>query len=467
MPIYIYIAVTVILVTLHTYILHFTTANRTIVRNIPCIDERRIFTVQTTNKDVIIQTTKRTCMFIATLFCCFCLLVALLVAVLSVLVFMYYTGYSPTHGGQQPSGLHNDALSLMMTCPNVTELQDKVNKNKLKKGGAEVKSKPAGVKIDEVNAKKTLFPVNFMVPNFTKKMKNGKKWFSGPFFAYEGYETRLRVDADGNGYGRGTHISVFLKTTKDSNDTLYFLRNGYLVIELISQSKFTPHKLKVVAPHNHLCRTCGNIITKSIGTTYWLGFTDFVSIELVRTYYLKDDGLHFRVTYSKYFWYIDAVLLHIPDVPVVVLSAVVSGVVIYWLLMSLEYAAFCTVGSSALLPSCSDFTIDKIKQFLLTKQNVVLHTCYVVIYSTALDLIKYALTIVMEVVCIAAGELLYWDMPTASDNVVPTLMTVRRVSMIIVFSMIINHHVMSQGVKIIIVHPVWLIKAYSYAVTEY
>ena len=417
--------------------------------------------MQTTNKDVIIQTTKGMCIFIATLFCCLCLLVALLVAVLSVAVFMYYTRYPHCPGGQQLPALHNDALSSMTTCTNVTELQDEVKWSKLKKAGS------GGKKFGKVKAEKTLLPVNFTVPSFTKKLKNREKWYSSSFIAYEGYQTCLRVDAGGYGNRRGTHVSVFLKTIKDSNDTLYFLRNGYLVIELISQAMLAPHKLRIVAPYNDLCRTCVNKTTKSIGTTYWLDFNDFVSVESVYAYYLKDDKLHFRVTYSEYFWYIDAVLLHIPDVPVVVLSAVVSSVVIYWLLMLVEYAAFCTVGSSALLPSCSDFTIGKIKKFLLTKQNVVLHTCYVAVYTTAWDYIKYTLIIVIEVVSIAAGELIYWDVPTASDHVVPTLMTVRRVAMIIVFSMVVNHCVMSQDGRIIIVHPVWLIKAYSYAVAEY
>ena len=422
------------------------------------IDERSIFTVQATNNGITVQATKGICIFIATLFCCFGLLVILLVAVLSVLGCMYYTGYPHTPCSQQFLGLQNDALSLM-TCQNITELQDQFKVSRLKKAGT-------GVKFGKVKLQKALFSVNFIVPYFTEKMKNREKWYNSTFIAYEECQIRLRIDAGGHGDGRGTHISIFLKVMKDSNDNLYFLRNGYFVIELISQAMIAPHKLRIVVPYNASCRTCGNKVTKGIGTTYWLGFTDFVSIESARAYYLRDDKLHFRVTYSEYFWYIDAVLLYVPDIPVFVLSAVVSSVMIYWVLMSVEYAAFCTGGSSALLPSCSDFTVGKIKQFLLTKQHVLLHTWYVTVYSTTWEFIKYALTIMMEVVSIAAGELIYWDMPTASDNVVPTLMIVRRVTIVIVFSMVVNQYVMSQGGRIIIVHPLWLIKAYSYAVAE-
>ena len=100
-------------------------------------------------------------------------------------------------------------------------------------------------------------------------------------------------------------------------------------------------------------------------------------MESVHAYYLKDDCLHFRVTYSEYFWYIDAMLLYIPNIPAVLLSAAVSSIVIYLILISVEFVAFCTEESNALTPSCSNFNIGSIKRFLLTKQNVLLSTWYV------------------------------------------------------------------------------------------
>ena len=87
--------------------------------------------------------------------------------------------------------------------------------------------------------------------------------------------------------------------------------------------------------------------------------------------------------------------------------------------------------------------------------------------ATVWEFIKYTLTVVIEVVFIAAGELVLWDMSTTSDNILPTIMTIQRISIVIVFSMIINQYMMSWGGKIIMVHPLWLIKAYSYSMANY
>ena len=133
-----------------------------------------MFTLQATNKVVTIQTTKGICIFFVTLFCCFCLLVALLVAVLSVLCFMYYTGYPHS---QQPSGLKDDALSLMRH-RNATELQDKEKYKTISAAAKMSKTmntyiavKSDKVKTDKVEPDKSLLPITFTLSNFTKKMK--------------------------------------------------------------------------------------------------------------------------------------------------------------------------------------------------------------------------------------------------------------------------------------------------------
>ena len=341
----------------------------------------------------------------------------------------------------------------------ITKLTDKLKKY----GMSTHKSTTNPTILNLVQPDKPVTPIILAISNFTKKMKNRETSYSSPFFTYEGgHQTCLRVDAGGRGAGRSSHVSVFLQVTKGSNnDSLPFPPlNGYCVIELISQVMIVPNKLRILPPYNDSCSTC-NKVTKHIGDT-WLGFTTFVSNDSVYAHYLKDDSLQFRVTYSEYFWYIDAVLIYMPDVPVFVLSAIVSSVMMYWLLMSLEYVAFCTEQSNAF-----SFTVGNIKRFLLTKQDKLLNIHYVAMYTTLWQFIMYALTIVMEVVLIAIGELVVWDMPTMSDNIVPTLMTVRRIAIVIVFSMAVDQYVTSWGRKVVIVHPFWFVMAYSYGVAGY
>ena len=71
----------------------------------------------------------------------------------------------------------------------------------------------------------------------------------------------------------------------------------------------------------------------------------------------------------------------------------------------------------------------------------------------------------MELVIMAAGELVLWDESTASDNVVTTIIMVKGVSIVLMFSMIVSQYTMFWGGKIIVVHPLWLVKAYLFSVS--
>ena len=439
-------------------------------------DESKTFKFQPTNKNMMnIRITRGACLIGVTLLCCFCLLIALLTLISIFLTLMYVSGRIDVHimiNLQFPE-IQTDSLSLMTILQNITVLKDKKAnfKSRKKLGHGKVSKKGTAVDLDK-REPETLAPLLLMVSNFTRKMNKKQQWHSDPFFDYEGgHKMCLRVDTAGQGDGQGTHVSVFLQVIKGQsyngvNSSDNFSVSGYLVIELISQAMIVPHHLRILTLNNHSCSTCINKVNKSTGAA-WVGFTDFVPIESVHAYYLKDDSLHFRVTYSEYFWYIDTMLLYIPNIPAVLLSAAVSTVVIYLILISVEFVAYCTEECNAIIPSCTDFSVGSIKTFLLTKQHVLLSTWYVAIYSTTWEFIKYTLTVVMEVVFIAVGELVFWDVSTVSDNILTTIMTVQRISIVVVFSMIVNQYMMSWGGKIIMVHPLWLIRAYSYSMAEH
>ena len=310
----------------------------------------------------------------------------------------------------------------------------------------------------------TIEPLILRVSNFTNKLNSNQQYYSKPFLAYEGgHKMCLRVDTG----GKGTHVSVYLQDPTHIyvvNQSNHLPASGYFVIELISQVMIISNNLKILTLGNHSCSTCINKVEKKIRSK-WLGFTDFVSVKSVLAYYLRDDELHFRVTYSKHFWYINAALLYVPNVPVVLLFAVVSSVVIYLMLISVEIAVFCTEQSNAIVPSYTDFSIRRVKRFLFERQSVLSSTWHVAVLSTVWETIKYLLTMVIELVIMAVGELVLWDESRASDNVVTTIIMVKRVSIVLMFSMIVSQHMMSWGGKIIMVHPLWLVKAYLFTVS--
>lgn len=434
-------------------------------------DESKAFKLQPTNENMMnVQITRGVYIIGATLLCCLCLLLALLTFVLIIFTLMYYSGCVDLKiiiNLQFPE-IHIDSLSLTTILQNISVLKDeKVDFKRM--GSSRVNKKGTAIDFDKQESDETLGPLNLMVPGFTMKMKNKQQWLSKSFIAFKGrYKMCIRVNAAGD---YGTHVSVFLQVTEGPsysgvNQSGHDPVNGYVVIELISQAMVIPHHLRFLTLHNDSCSTCTNEVNKSMGAT-WLGFTDFVSVESVHAYYLKDDSLHFRVSYSKHFWYIDAVLLYIPNIPAVLLFSAVSSIIIYLILISIEFVAFCTEEeSSALIPSCNNFSMGSVKRFLLTKRSVLLSTWHVAVYSTVWELLKYTLTVVVEVALIAAGELMLWDVSTASDNILPTITAVQRISIVVIFSMIINQYMMSWGGQIIMVHPLWLIRAY-YSMASY
>ena len=415
-----------------------------------------------------VQITRGVCIISATLLCCLCLLLALLTFISTIFTLLYFSGCMDLQiiiNLQLPE-IHIDPLSLTIL-QNISVLADKKADVKFKRMGT---SRVAVIDFDKNVSDETLAPLNLTVPKFTMKMKNKQQWLSNPFFIVKGgYKMCLRVDASGKGSDYRKHVSVFVQFMKGPsyngvNQSDHDPVNGYVVIELISQVMVVPHHLRVLTLHNHSCSTCINKVNKSMGAT-WLGFTDFISVDSVYAYYLKDDNLHFRISYSEHFWYINAVLLYIPNIPAVLLFAVVSSVIIYLMLISIEFVKFCTEQESTAL-SCSNFSIGNVKTFLLTKRSVLLSTWYVAVCSTLWEFLKYSLTVVVEVALIAVGELVLWDVSTASDNILPTIMAVQRISIVVIFSMIVNQYVMSWGGQIIMVHPLWLIRAYSYCIAN-
>ena len=156
----------------------------------------------------------------------------------------------------------------------------------------------------------------FKMTNFSKLKEKGEKWCSPPFYAFPGgYKMCLRVHPGGNGDGKGTHISAFLYLMAGENDEiLEWPMRGIFSIELLNQIQDGNHKMCSVA----FCETNANEqnskVSKGRAPNGW-GRPKFVEhkdiednvalpgliprIPLLRTQYLTDDILYFRVTMTE------------------------------------------------------------------------------------------------------------------------------------------------------------------------
>ena len=55
-----------------------------------------------------------------------------------------------------------------------------------------------------------VFPIEFVITNFTERKKSNRVWYSLPFYTHpQGYKMCLSVYANGDGDGKGTRLSVY------------------------------------------------------------------------------------------------------------------------------------------------------------------------------------------------------------------------------------------------------------------
>ena len=81
-------------------------------------------------------------------------------------------------------------------------------------------------------------PCTLMMYDFEKHNRDSDEWLSKPFYtAPQGYKLNLRVDANGHGNGKDTHVSVFLQLLPgEFDDRLRWPFRGSFIVKLLDQS---------------------------------------------------------------------------------------------------------------------------------------------------------------------------------------------------------------------------------------
>ena len=144
--------------------------------------------------------------------------------------------------------------------------------------------------------KQEIVLMTFKLTDYQRKMWNNEEFMSPSFYTSpEGYHMSVIVYANGNGGGRGTHVSAFVHILEGRNDSkLKWPFIGKVKIELLNQLKDGNHHIKTVPfkmEHN-----------TRVGDIRNLGFSQFIPQSKLhhnpstKTQYLKDDTLYFRVS---------------------------------------------------------------------------------------------------------------------------------------------------------------------------
>ena len=128
-----------------------------------------------------------------------------------------------------------------------------------------------------------VLPVQIAMTDFERHRQDSEVWYSEPFYTHPGgYKLYLQVYANGNGAGKGTHISVFRCLMQEENDNhLEWTFYNDVVIQLLNQTEDTVYYEKT--------------IISVIRNSTCIGWQQFIPHHYLNTSYLKEDTLIFRI----------------------------------------------------------------------------------------------------------------------------------------------------------------------------
>jgi len=127
---------------------------------------------------------------------------------------------------------------------------------------------------------------------FEKHRQSHTVWYSPPFYTHpRGYKMRLRVDANGNGDAKGTHVSVFVCLMRgEYDDHLKWPFNRDITIQLLDQEGREEHHTVVIRYTDGTT----NRVTVGKRSCEW-GATMFIPHNKLSPKFLKNNCLLFRV----------------------------------------------------------------------------------------------------------------------------------------------------------------------------
>ncbi|XP_064399405.1 TNF receptor-associated factor 4-like [Halichondria panicea] len=151
---------------------------------------------------------------------------------------------------------------------------------------------------------KPVVPVTYQVTDFDKHKKANRIVHSPPFYtSTTGYKMCLRIDANGNDTGEGTHVSVFTcLLAGEYDDYLAWPFVGTVTIKLLNQLENQSHYLKtykIPADNEASQRVVDGERGPGYGHLKFTSHADLAHKPRENIQYLKDDTLIFRDLHAE------------------------------------------------------------------------------------------------------------------------------------------------------------------------
>ena len=144
----------------------------------------------------------------------------------------------------------------------------------------------------------------FTVTEFSKRKQLNNEYYSPPFYTHTcGYKLCLKMYANGNGDGKGTHVSLYACLMEgEHDDDLVWPFRGDVTTELINWREDKGHHRKIATfssttdPNNtYSCRIYKRAISIGKGYERFISHSSLSYNSTTSTEYLQDDCLRLRV----------------------------------------------------------------------------------------------------------------------------------------------------------------------------
>ena len=139
-------------------------------------------------------------------------------------------------------------------------------------------------------------PYYFTVSNFALHKQGGTHWTCPSFFSrVGGYKMAIEVSANGEGVGKDTHVSVYIRIMHgEYDDMLRWPLRASVTIQLISQSGNEEH-YEMTTPEYEWAQVTSGMVGVGWGWDKFIQHGDLKYNSVRKTEYLKNDRLNFRV----------------------------------------------------------------------------------------------------------------------------------------------------------------------------
>ena len=143
----------------------------------------------------------------------------------------------------------------------------------------------------------------FTMTGFEEYKSDNDRWYSPHFYTHpNGYKMCLRVDANGYGPGRGTHISVYVCLLQgEFDDQLKWPFRGCITIEILNQEEDDECTVETVRLDENVPeKYCRRATPERPWDGGGLGYDDFLPHAKLKPKYLKNDCIKLCVKKVKF-----------------------------------------------------------------------------------------------------------------------------------------------------------------------